>query len=220
MVKNATKKGAPMKRSAFTMLELVMVIVVIGILTALAIPRLNRDLRQEAQTNIVSALRYTQNLALSDDKTNPSDPNWQQTLWAIQFYDGNNAYYRIGSDMDKSGAISKIESAIDTQNGKYFFNSSGVFSSKASDESPIVFLGHNYGINTITASSGCNKMIAFDHLGRPHTGLKSIPIVTVAGHDYATYMSSDCTLTFGFSNSDIDDLNITIRTETGYISSL
>lgn len=60
-----------MKHPAFTMIELVFVIVVLGILSALAMPRIDRDLRQEAKDNILSSIRYTQHLALIDEKTNP-----------------------------------------------------------------------------------------------------------------------------------------------------
>jgi len=48
-------KNTKMQNSAFTLLELVFVILVLGILTALAIPRIDRDLRQEAADNILSA---------------------------------------------------------------------------------------------------------------------------------------------------------------------
>jgi len=58
-------------KSAFTMIELILVIVVLGILAALAMPRVDRDSRQEAADNILSAIRYTQHLALMDNKTNP-----------------------------------------------------------------------------------------------------------------------------------------------------
>ena len=202
--------------NAFTMLELVVIIAVLGILAALAIPRLNRDLRQEAADNILSAIRYTQLMALMDDKTDPTDPHWQQGLWAIQFYGGSRAYYRIGSDRGHNGAISKSETAIDPSNGKHFYNSSGSFAAKADDESPNIFLAHNYGINDIRASGGCNKLIAFDHMGRPHSHLKSTPSGTVAGNDYATYMTRDCTLTFRFANRSIEELKIKIEKQTGH----
>ena len=40
---NDFMKGTPVKKPAFTMIELVFVIVVLGILAALALPRLERD---------------------------------------------------------------------------------------------------------------------------------------------------------------------------------
>ncbi len=205
------------QRPAFTLMELVFVIVILGILAALAIPRLDRDIRQEAADNILSAIRYTRLMALTDDKSDPGDANWQQEFWSIQFYGGSDAYYRIGTDTGHDGSISKTESAIDPADGKYFFNSSGAFSSRSRDESPMVFLGHKYGINAISPSQGCNKMISFDHMGRPHTGLNSIISGggSSGGNNYATYMNTDCNLTFSFRSNGINDLIITIEKQTG-----
>jgi len=126
------------------MIELVLVIVVLGILAALAMPRLDRDLRQEAADNILSAIRYTQHLALMDNKTDPFDANWQRELWNISF---SSSDYNI---------TSLNTAAIDPANGKLMDGSS-----------PNTQLGKKYGINSI---SGCN-LIAFDHLGRPFDGL-------------------------------------------------
>ena len=200
-----------MKHSAFTMLELIFVIVVLGILSALAMPRLERDLRQEAKDNLLSAVRYTQHLALTDDKTNPSDGNWQKKLWMIQFVQfGGKLRYRIGADTNGGGAIDKVEAAIDPINGKYIYNNS---TSLQSDESPNIFLGKTYGIDSISLSGGCTSQhIAFDNLGRPFNG------ITTATNDYSKYMTNDCNMTFGFASSDISDLVITIAQETGYVS--
>ncbi len=88
-------------KKAFTMIELVFVIVVLGILAALALPRIERDIRQEAADNILSAIRYTQHLALTDNKTDPFDPNWQNKLWKIQFINiirQGIYFYTISSD--------------------------------------------------------------------------------------------------------------------------
>ena len=200
-----------MKHSAFTMLELIFVIVVLGILSALAMPRLERDLRQEAKDNLLSAIHYTQHLALTDDKTNPNDGNWQKKLWMIQFVQfGGKLRYRIGADTNGGGAINKVEAAIDPINGKYIYNNS---TSLQSDESPNIFIGKTYGINSLSLSGGCTSQhIAFDNLGRPFNG------ITTATNDYSKYMTSDCTMTFGFASSDLSDLIITIAQETGYVS--
>ena len=208
----------PIQTKAFTMIELIFVIVVMGILAALALPRMERDLRQEAADNILSAIRYTQHLALMDNKTNPNDLTWQQTLWMIKFTSGSDAYYTVSSDIDKSKTVNKVESAIDPANGKYMYNSSGAFSSIASDESSNIFLGHKYGINSITFPNGFSQHIAFDNLGRPHNGLATTVGGGAATNNYATYVSSDFNITFGFTDTSINPLIITILQETGYVS--
>ena len=174
---------------AFTMLELVFVIVVLGILAALALPRFDRDLRQEAKDNLLSAIRYTQHLALNDDKTNPFDTAWQSKLWNIKFAT-NGSDYNISSN----GSV-----AIDPANGKLMDGSSG--------GSPNVKIGKKYGVSSIT---GCGNLIAFDHLGRPFTGL-------TATNDYSDYMTADCTLTVTFQGG-LNALNLDISTETGFVS--
>ncbi len=205
---------------AFTMIELVFVIVVLGILAALALPRLDRDLRQEAADNILSAIRYTQHLALNDDKTDPFNSNWQQELWMIRFTVSSNneaSFYTVSSDTDISGTVNKSESAIDPINGKYMYNASGATVVIDSDESPDIFIGKKYGINSLTLNGGCSAQhIAFDHLGRPFNGLKTTYSGTLATNDYAKYMNSDCNMTFGFTDSSIDPLSIIITKETGY----
>ena len=179
------------QKPGFTMIELVLVIIVIGILAALAIPRMERDIRQEAKDNLLSAIRYTQHLALVDDKTDPFDPAWQSKLWNISF---SNSDYNITSN----GTV-----AIDPANGKLM----------SSGGSPNVDLGKKYGINAIVFSGGCDsgKQIAFDHLGRPFKAL-------TATNNYAAYMDSNCTIGITFSQSGITPLVLTITTETGYVS--
>jgi prepilin-type N-terminal cleavage/methylation domain-containing protein len=200
---------------AFTMIELVFVIVVLGILAALALPRMDRDLRQEAADNILSAIRYTQHLALNDDKTNPFINDWQKSLWTIRF-SSDGDHYTIGSDMDRSLNIDKIEAAIDPQNGKYIYNDSAT---PQADESPNIFLNKKYGITTIAITAGCgiatgtttSLHIAFDNLGRPFRG------VSVATNNYDRYVNQDCNLTFSAANAfPGEPIVVTISRETGY----
>ena len=211
------------KKSAFTLIELVFVIVVLGILAALAIPRYDRDIRQEAADNILSAIRYTKHMALIDNKTDPrsksysSTGDWQKSLWALRFTvsstDPDATYYTIATDENRSGSISKTESAIDPANGKHFYNSSGSFASRASDESPNSFIGHQYGISSISFSGGCsdtNKHVAFDYFGRLHNGIGS------ATNDYGTYQNQDCNITLGFESSGVEDISIIVEKQTGH----
>ncbi|ADV45680.1 hypothetical protein Nitsa_0410 [Nitratifractor salsuginis DSM 16511] len=201
----------------FTMIELVFVIVVIGILAALAIPRLKRDIRQEAADNILSAIRYTQHLALIDDKQSFNDPKWQGRFWAIQFTVSSsnvlNNFYTISSDTDNDTNVDKNETAIDPANGKYIYNAGGATTAINADESPNIFIGKKYGVNSLTTSGDCNgtQTIGFDHLGRPHVGF-----LGSGTPDSSSYMSRDCKLTFGFKDSSLNPLSIIITKETGY----
>jgi len=139
-------KEHSMKKAAFTMLELVFVIVVLGILAALALPRLDRDLRQEAEDNILSAIRYTQHLALMDDKTVPGTA-WQANLWNIAF-ESDGSFYTISSG-------STI--ALDPIDGKAMDGTS-----------PNTLIGKKYSVDSV--SGGCST-VGFDNLGRPFTSM-------------------------------------------------
>ena len=201
---------------AFTMIELVFVIVVLGILAALALPRMDRDLRQEAADNILSSIRYTQHLALNDDKTDPFVGDWQKSLWTIRFASDGD-HYTIGSDTNRLGNINKTEAAIDPINGKYMYNNTAT---PQNDESPNIFLNKKYGITTIAITAGCGNPagtaistlhIAFDNLGRPFRG------VSGATNNYDRYVTQDCNLTFSAANAfPGNPIVITISRETGY----
>lgn len=202
---------------AFTMIELVFVIVVLGILATLAIPRMDRDIRQDAADNILSAIRYTQHLALTDNKADPFDAEWQKELWTIRFsLDGSGRYfYTVSSNTDHGTNVSIDEAIIDPANGKYMYTSDSIIDE---NESPNIFLGKKYGINAVdfsncvTIANGTNALthIAFDQLGRPHKG-----VFGVATNDYRTVVTADCTIGFSFEDGS-DDLIISIAKETGY----
>ncbi len=213
------------KRAAFTMLELVFVIVVLGILASLAMPRLERDYRQEAGDNLLSAIRYTQHLALMDNKAdinvNPA-VDWQKALWQIRFgTTGGDWYYVVGSNTDYGANIDKAEAAIDPVHGKYMYTANATIDS---DESSNIFLSKKYGVDNVdfsacngqTGAAGSpgndntNRHIAFDHIGRLHRGVFS------ATDNLSTLMHADCTITFEFENNSIADISILIQKDTGY----
>ena len=204
--------------SAFTMIELVMVIVVIGILAVLAIPRMDRDLREEAVTNILGAIRYTQHLALIDDKHIFDNANWQRRFWQISFSQcgvSGKFFYTIGSDENMDGAVSKDETALDGATTLPFYWDKTQLCDKGGDGtvSSDIFLSKKYGINSVTFSDGCAGVdnIGFDKLGRPQVNFQGS-----SAPDLSSYMSSDCKITFGFADSAINPFTIIITKETGY----
>ena len=205
-----------MKRNGFTMIELVMVIVVLGILAAFAMPRLDRDLRQEAADTILSSIRYTQHLALIDDKHRFNDPTWQRAFWKITFEQcsGGNIFLSVGTDMDGAGDIDLSEAALDPSNGKPMFWKN-TLSCKAGDDlsasSENIFLGKKFGVIGVAGSGACQGIqhVGFDYLGRPHVGFS-----TSNEPNYATYNTSTCTFTFTMTSGPA--LVINIEPETGY----
>lgn len=215
-------------KSAFTMLELVVVIVVLGILASLAMPRMERDVRQDAADNVLSAIRYTQHMALNDNVINPSNANWQQAYWRFGFQgcSDNGIFYYVGSDKDLEGNIDAGEEAIDPSNG---LRMNGLNTSPCESDldnqataSPQIFLTKQYGIRdggvTFTnCGNGNGQYIGFDHLGRPHRGF--VPTPSGGGSttpDYSSIISTDCTITLDFDDGSLADIQIIIEKETGY----
>jgi len=202
-------------KSAFTMIELVFVLVILGILASLAMGRMDRDLRQEATETILSHIRLTQQLALRDNKhRSDNNANWQKAYWQIDFDCTTYATcrYVVGSDTDLGGTIVKSEAAVDPTDGKYLLNDN----SGDTEMSDKVLLEHKFGIHNFVSSGGCanSDSIAFDYVGRPYINNST------SSNDFSNIMTTDCNLTFTMStdqdDNGIDDtFTITVEAETG-----
>jgi len=213
-------------KKAFTLLELVFVIVVIGILAALILPRTKTNPVQEAAVQVLSHIRYTQHLALIDDKYNANDSHWHMARWQIVFGNNNNfannkPAYTIFSDSGAySGDPKKSEIAINPANHNQIMTG-GYNNTAALDYNNAGFkgmkelnLGEKYGITNVSFSGGCNigLRISFDYLGRPFTGDQS----TMTGpYSAATprLIASDCNITL---TDGSETAVIQISPETGY----
>ena len=180
-----------MKKS-FTMLELVMVIVVIGILAAVIIPRTGSNKLAEAATQVVADIRYTQHLAMIDDKFNPNLAYWYRQRWQIAFSTAHSTRsYSIFSDSPSltTGAYdgnpsanitySKVEVARNPlDNYKYMIGvaNSNFDNSSTQRITPRLDIGKVYGVVDVKMSNGTSstvKRILFDHFGRPYRGTGS-----------------------------------------------
>ena len=221
-------KKAPQEyslHSAFTMLELIFVIVVTGILAAIIIPSTKTNPLQEAAIQLLSHIRYTQHLAMVDDKYDASDAQWYKGRWQIVFSKNvktnNQEAYTIISDAPRySGDPSVSEIAKNLQNNSLLMSGgyTGTVKLDVNHNSFIgmkkLNIGMSYGIDDVSLSGGCsNSRVSFDHLGRPFTGDQS----TMTGPYSAgtqRLITRNCIITL--IHIDGNDLNISIEPETGY----
>ena len=176
-------------RKAFTLLELVFVLVVIGILAAVIIPSTRTNPVREAAIQLVSHIRYTQHLAMVDDKFDIANATWYKDRWLISFV-GNQ--YSIVSDIN----------ATDPMNANANLSS--------------IDLGADYS-TTIALGGGCagrTNVISFDHLGRPMIGsldATTAAYTLAAAEGQLLITACDVNLT----NSG-ETVTISIEPETGY----
>jgi len=215
-------------RKAFTMVELIIVIITIAILATYSIPRLNRDTRSEAINHMLTMIRYTQNLALHDDKHLRDNTQWQRKFWSFEVKKCSNGgfYYTIGTDNDMQGAIDKEESAIDPSNGKYSFWYGLKPCPKNSDDalmdevSPNIFLTQKYGISDVTFKSckiykttetySTNKRIGFDNFGRYYKSYSTNTLPNNSGVGI-----NDCKIEFSFVDTSLEPFTIIVSKESG-----
>ena len=210
-------------KKAFTLLEAVIVIVVIAIISVSFTPNYERDNLTEAAHQIISHIRYTQHLALIDNKYDPKDPNWYKRRWQIRFFkkttaskDGTSKWaYAVFSDKPNSSGnfngqpnATTGEVAIDPLNRTLI---SGGFTINYSNEktNKKTAIGETYGITNITFSN-CNQRIPFDYIGRP---LKGDPKNYSASYEKNKIITNTCKITLSDGSRNI---GICIEPETGY----
>ena len=190
---------------AFTMIELIFIIVVVGILAAVAIPRIERNGLIEAADQLASHIRYTQQLALSDNKFNANARFWHRQLWQIQF---NGTSYAIYSDRNVNNVSDAGEYAVDPMNPAKFLASAGN-GINATNQNTKLNLANTYSIANITLGGACQgrNNIGFDFKGRP--------MAVAAGDLYTTLYRAACTITL--TNEAGETAVIFVQPETGYV---
>ena len=208
-------------KNAFTMLELVFVIIVIGVLAAIVVPSSSRSPLTEATTQLASHIRYVQHLAMIDDKYNAKDEKWALGRWQIVFNKGANANnkqaYTVYSDSSTyTGDPNKNEIAINPENNNQIMSGghSGSNSLNIKHEDFMgmkkLNLGMSYGVTDVSLSNGCSgSHIMFDSMGRVIDGKHTS---TTNTHQL---ISSDCNVTL---TSGSEKSVITIKPETGFIT--
>nr|WP_321432757.1 type II secretion system protein [uncultured Campylobacter sp.] len=179
-------------KKAFTLIELVFVMIVLGILTFTLWPKKEPTQALEAARQIVAHIRYTQHLALNDDKfathtdTGGTGDNiakdWYKRMWRITF--SNTAavsgcksggwryavYQNISRGLsDRGQPNGAAEAARNPANGKALSACYSGLSQNTSDE---LNLQQTYKITNIDFSDFATDSriqgIIFDELGRAY----------------------------------------------------
>lgn len=206
-----------MKRFAFTLLELVFVIIVIGILAVLAMPNFRGNPLQTAAEQVASHIRYTQHLALVDDIYDSTDPTWWQIRWQIQFENYNNApgkIYVIYRNLNKDFNENDNEIARDPHTHQLMRGADKDIATPPFKYMDNLLISKKYGITNVTFGAGCNassatsNRIGFDNLGRPYTR-------SSGATPFANLLITDCVITLVHPDGNA---LITVRPETGYVS--
>jgi len=210
-----------MKRGV-TLIELIFVIVVIGILSAVIAPSFTRPTLSEAANQIVSHIRYTQHLAMVNNKFDPISEFWYQTRWQLDFRDPpGRAFYTIYQDLNRNGSASTVvgnnEIAKKPSNPRQLLTALSANSAVNSEE---MILSEKYGILDISFSPSCSfsgsQRISFDYLGRPLFG-NPTALETMHRDNFGVtgvrLIRTQCIIEL--VNSD-GNISIAIEPETGY----
>ena len=134
-----------MIRRAFTMLELVFVIVVIGILAASVLPMMQRNTIEETAHQVARVIRLAQHHALTDDVYDGSG-TFGQKRWAVDLCQSQVLVSRIDGSQAAVDSLTKND-VNGTANDEFDFA-----------------VKHKVGSMTMAT---CN--FSFDNFGRPRT---------------------------------------------------
>ena len=229
-----------MKKRAFTMIELIFVIVVVGILAAIMIPKLNRNASREAANQILTHIRYTQHLAMQDDKYLQSvdEKLWFKMRWGITF--NETSIKEKECSIDELGVKTWKYSVFFDKRGKKIFSGninsedqvandiyksgkllSGGWSGMSTDTCKKINkelnLGKRFGVTSVDFKDGCSGMqtINFDEMGRP---MKVVSVTKNRGakRPYDRLLKKDCSITI--TDKRGNQTIITIEKESGFAS--
>ena len=220
-------------KKAFTMIELIFIIVVVGILAAVAVPQINRNSLVEAADQVAAHIRYTQQLAMNDNKFDPDDPDWFKKLWRIQFSYTNikgsaegwtyTVYYDSTMSGNPNGSadlsdLSRVDFAIDPQNPNKILSAgfqNQAINRNAERINKKLNLSKTYDIRNVeftNCGDRANQTIVFDSYGRPMGQVADSDVP----YDRLFVGKNPCIITL--TNGASEHALITIQPETGYVN--
>jgi len=217
---------------AFSMIELIFVIVVVSILSILAVPKFDKKIYQyyegntpigplvnpniiQARNQLLSHLRYTKSLALIDNKflPNPSFGSnlevseWFRSLWQIKF---TSLSYEVFSDKPPFNRVADSGEYAKDPLTKKDLNPT---------DSHILNLDEKFGVTSISLmnlDADANRTftsissIFFDNMGRPYIDINKTT------NQYQFLLSGKVQIKLSDSTNPSEYVGICIEAETGY----
>ncbi|MDX1810278.1 MAG: type II secretion system protein [Sulfurospirillaceae bacterium] len=213
-------------KKAFTMLELIFVIIIVGILSAMIAPNFQRSSVKEAADQVISHIRYTQHLAMMNDRFDTSDSKWFKGRWQIHFYNNTGSddqwAYTIFSDWKNTHQGNPDTGEIATNPldpTKYLTggtSGTGLIQYGDAEATKDLNLGHKYGITTVQFSGGCRSTvhyISFDSLGRPFNSFPVTLPYELPSAGYHKLLTTACDILLSDGDNNV---TIAVEPETGY----
>jgi len=213
-------------KKAMSLVELVLVIVIIGILSATLAPNFQRENLRQAANQIVAHIRYTQHLAMIDNKFSNTNKDWFKERWQIRFISLNSdtiKTYSIFSDKkgtrggpynNRGDKVTEIAKNPADPN-RYLtggWKNSGSFGVNGRQTTKKMNLTKTFGITNVAFSRSCSyrgsKRLSFDNLGRPFIANSD------SAYKKGRYMTAQCQITL--VGSDNKTIIIAVEPETGY----
>lgn len=210
-------------KDAFTLLELVFVIVVVSLLSTLFIRSIDTNNLTVATNQIATHIRYTRHLAMVNNIYDANEEDWYMKRWHINFSNAPSCgglMYKVGSDKDLSNKdastanrFGTFEAAVDPLTNKQIYvdtlhcNNNNV----TKDWYHGILLGREYGIVSFTASQNCSQTIVFDINGRPYTGFD-------LSNPYGELMKNTCIYTITDNMGEKKTISIVPETGLVYIN--
>ena len=148
-------------KKAFTMLELVFVIVVIGIISAMIAPSFGGNNLREAADQVISHIRYTQHLAMMDDKFDINNPTWFKERWQLQFVEKIRT-----TTSSSSGLVSVWSYTIFSDDSNHDANPNSGDMVASSLFEPVEKDSSGVYISGVFLSGGFGTAINYNHKGR------------------------------------------------------
>lgn len=195
MEKQAKYTKLKAMKKAFSLLELVLVVLILGIISGIANLNFSKDKLMEGAKQILNDIRYTRTLAMMQEDFRIGNlalakREWYKSKWQLYFIKSSSATqnqqtYTIFLDKNGDGNAnlgkdrinSDKEIAVELMNPKKLMNSgqSGVISKDDKRTSKRFNIEKSFGITRVEFKGSCSgsTRVIFDQFGRLYSPLKT-----------------------------------------------